>query len=153
MPFLFVGLVVVLLAALASSSTVRETVAKTAGTILDMIRVKPGVETNGLQPEAWRIVSEAGALWRERGGEDLTLTSAMEGSHSAQSLHFQGLAVDLRTRDLSKAEILDRANQLLGRLGGGYDVIIEADHLHVEYDGRSHVAVNFHPPSLAAAYA
>lgn len=152
MPLLFVGLlVVVLLAALASSSTVRETVADTAGTILDMIRLKPGVDVSGLQPEAWRIVSEAGALWRER-GDELTVTSARDGTHSAQSLHLQGLAVDVRTRDLAKMEILDRAHELLGRLGGGYDVIIEADHLHVEYDNKAHVAVNFHPPSLASSY-
>lgn len=153
MALLLVLAVALLLAALAASPAVRETVQAGAASVWDMIRLKDAsVSVDGLMPELWRAVSVAGAFWRER-GDTLTITSGLDGTHSATSFHPKGLAVDLRTSHLTPAEILDRAGELLVRLGGGYDVIIEATHLHVEYDGRIHTAVTFWPATLAASFA
>src|SRR3990172_7725892 len=64
--------------------------------------------------------------------EDMTITSGKDGKHSAVSLHYQGLAAHLRTKDFAQAwaAILERD------LGEGWDIVVEADHLHVERDPK-----------------
>jgi hypothetical protein len=52
----------------------------------------------------------------------------MEGS-----LHYRGFAVDLRLPTDNKEEI--RA-ELAASLGAEYDVILEIDHIHIEYDPK-----------------
>lgn len=75
---------------------------------------------------------------------DPVLTSGSEGHvgdnvHGQGSLHYPencpenlGLAVDLRTKDF--AELW--ADLLRKRLGPGWDVVVEGDHLHVERDPK-----------------
>lgn len=63
--------------------------------------------------------------------EELVITSTFEGVHSASSLHYANLAYDCRL-PLSNAPVIAR---LLQRsLGNDYDVVIEDDHYHIEYD-------------------
>ena len=51
------------------------------------------------------------------------------------SLHYQGKAFDLRTWHV----IEEVAKQLRTYLGKDYDVIVEKDHIHVEYDPKQKV--------------
>lgn len=73
----------------------------------------------------------------ERGA---VITSANDGTHMQGSLHYTGLAVDLRTRDLAPATIALLAAKLRARLNGNentnlpYQVVLETTHVHVEYD-------------------
>ncbi len=67
----------------------------------------------------------------------LVITSGAEGQpgdgiHSKASLHYQGLAVDIRIRDFvwCLMEILKK------RLGTGWDVVEEGDHIHIERDPK-----------------
>ena len=61
---------------------------------------------------------------------ELVITSGKDGVHSQHSLHYEGKAVDLRTWN-----ILDSVIQALKtKLGPEYDVILEKDHIHVEWD-------------------
>jgi len=69
-------------------------------------------------------------------GLHAVITSGLEGSHSNESFHYQARALDFRIRnwpgDISiRAEIV---KDIRAKLGPAYDVVIEGDHLHVEYD-------------------
>ena len=64
-----------------------------------------------------------------------TVTSVEDGRHgSAASLHYRGLAFDVRTRDWSRQDTDIFKQELTRHLGTAYDVVDEGDHIHVEYD-------------------
>lgn len=81
---------------------------------------------------------------------DLVITSLNDGRHSRKSLHYQGRAVDLRSKHLHpeiKTSILHTLRQRLGvevnendeRIAGHYDVLLESlddvhEHFHIELD-------------------
>lgn len=82
-------------------------------------------------------------------GRDMVITSAMRPkSPGGSSLHPQGRALDLRTRDLTTAEARYLTRQIAEALGEDFDVILEgwqstdsrlrnrAPHIHVEYDPK-----------------
>lgn len=71
-------------------------------------------------------------------GEDVVLTSANDGDHGA-IVHYVGLAVDLRTRGIPKATLPKMQSAALKALGGvasEYDLLIESNHFHLEWDPR-----------------
>ena len=100
-----------------------------------MFSLKAGVDVKGLHPEALLILLVAQPIW-DAVGVDLVVTSCMDGKHGPNSFHYQGLAVDLRTRDFQPGAEVDAANVLRERLGRHYDVVLEKDHLHVEHDHK-----------------
>ena len=67
-------------------------------------------------------------------GKPMTLTSGIEGRHSRGSKHYCGHAIDLRTRHLD--DPIAVTNQIKAALGADYDVVLESDHLHIEYDPK-----------------
>ncbi|HJR08436.1 MAG TPA: hypothetical protein VJ842_14335 [Pyrinomonadaceae bacterium] len=81
---------------------------------------------------ARRIVAE---IWRAF-GYTLTVTSGYDGSHLAQSKHYEGLAEDYRTRDVKPDDLPIMVSRVRDVLGTNYDVVLEPDHLHVEYDPK-----------------
>lgn len=97
-----------------------------------MIAIKTGVRIAGMHTEILLAVMVAHELFREH-AETLTLTSVTDGQHKAGSLHHTGRAVDLRLPAL-KQELLVAA--LRSRLGTDYDVVLEKDHIHLEYDPK-----------------
>lgn len=67
------------------------------------------------------------------------ITSATDGRHSAGSKHYTGNAVDLRTRDLTRAKVDAYGLRLDNALNAArhvYDVLIEDDHIHIEVDPK-----------------
>ena len=62
----------------------------------------------------------------------MVITSTYEGSHSEGSLHYANLAVDIRK---NKAKVLSY-KEIKQALGKDYDVILEGDHIHIEYDPK-----------------
>jgi len=77
-------------------------------------------------------------IWQAH-GYALTVTSGLDSTHSATSLHYVGLAEDYRTRDVAPSDLAIMVNEVRAALGSDYDVILETDHLHVEYDhGGAH---------------
>lgn len=69
-------------------------------------------------------------------GQDAWVTSIMDGVHRPMSKHYSGEAIDLRIwffRDEEKDLV---AYELQQRLGEDYDVVLESDHIHVEYDPK-----------------
>jgi hypothetical protein len=56
--------------------------------------------------------------------------------HEHPSLHVYGGALDFRTRDFAPADLRTFAAEVREELGDGFDVVLESDHLHVEYDPK-----------------
>lgn len=69
-------------------------------------------------------------------GARMVVTSLKDGKHSAKSLHYAGAAADLRTRTLAQGAAAQIAEDLAGRLNHHYDVILESDHIHIEWQPR-----------------
>ena len=90
----------------------------------------------GLALPMQRVLKEADELWREH-GQELVVTSARDSMHSAGSLHYYGLAVDLRNHYFPENVKRQVAHDLQDILGGDYDVILHSTHVHVEYDPES----------------
>lgn len=95
----------------------------------------------GLKPEILFAVMAANEIYALAGGYDCVITSGTEpGPNRVKgSKHLVGYAVDLRTRDLdNKDEVY---NDLVDALGPDYDVILESNHLHIEFDPQPLEAV------------
>lgn len=66
-------------------------------------------------------------------GRAAVITSTTDGKHMRGSKHYKGLAVDLRTRDLPDDVVKRYGFALSFALRKLCDVLIESDHIHVEY--------------------
>ena len=66
-------------------------------------------------------------------GVDCWITSANDRVHSSGSLHYSGLAMDFRTRDIPAELRKSFFEKVKSALGSEFDVVLEKDHLHVEY--------------------
>jgi len=99
------------------------------------MQLKPGVKVAGARPELVIAMVIADGVFYDD-GYPMTITSVTDGQHSDKSLHYAGAAFDLRTRHLDWAEIQPIVDTLRHRLGLDYDVVAEADHIHVEYQPR-----------------
>jgi hypothetical protein len=70
-------------------------------------------------------------------GNDLTLTACVDGKHSTCSLHYAGVAIDLRTRDLPPSDVQKLIAEIKECLGGNFDVLLEVDHMHIEFQPKA----------------
>jgi len=97
------------------------------------MKIKDGVIMAGLKLPMRKVLKEADKLWKEN-GEELVVTSALDGTHSAGSYHYFGYALDFRTRYFlsGKAKII--AGKLQQKLGNKYFVIFEGNHIHVQFN-------------------
>jgi len=96
------------------------------------MKIKRGATIAGLDIRMRPVLVEADKLWRKL-GKELVITSGLDGTHSAGSLHYYRLAVDLRTRYFKQAGE-SVAKELQEQLGSDDDVIFHRNHIHVEYD-------------------
>lgn len=90
------------------------------------------VSLKGVQWQMFHAAVIAEGIY-EKYGAELVITSANDGKHGKNTLHDDGLALDLRTWSLQGREV-EVAAQLQKALGDEYDVVLEADHLHIEWD-------------------
>lgn len=93
---------------------------------------KKGVSLSGLQPEALWGIDQCLDVFHEN-NLPMTLTSCRDGKHGKHSHHHKGLAWDIRIWDIV-AVTDEYCTALREKLGSDYQVIIEKDHIHVEYD-------------------
>jgi len=107
--------------------------------------VKAGVQLDGLDPVMAPAVQVATAVALELTGEPATITSGLEGEHSSGSLHYEGLAFDVRRADrhvdgyghvhfLDPALAKRQADAMRAALPDSFDVVLERTHVHIEYD-------------------
>ena len=112
-----------------------------------MIRkIKNGVSVAGLAPEMLIADAVVAGVYHELGARELVITSIRDGWHRRGSRHHIGLAVDYRrwslqveTTDSDGApHVIDHApeaaRRIAHRLRGEFDVVLEDNHLHVEFD-------------------
>ena len=110
-----------------------------------MIHIKPGVRLYGITPQMALAVLIVEGVWANAFPEtDVVITAVMDGKHGPKSKHYQGNAVDLRIRnfagsefefDAEDYEMAKKAIELLREtLGLEFDVVLEDDHIHIEFD-------------------
>lgn len=75
----------------------------------------------------------ADSIYQEH-GHKMVITSLRDGAHSHTSLHYSGAAADLRIRGLESPQRV--ADEIRTALNRHYDVILESDHIHVEWQPR-----------------
>jgi hypothetical protein len=102
------------------------------------MRLKSSVGLRGLQPELIPAMIIASEVYREL-GFDFVLTSVTDSQevHMKNSLHPKGYAMDVRTRNVPTEKHQALATELATRIGPQYDVVLESDHIHVEFDPKS----------------
>ena len=65
----------------------------------------------------------------------VTVTSGCDGKHLENSSHYRGKAFDFRIRDLSGSQARTWTDRLRLALGNRYFVLLEPDHIHVQFNG------------------
>lgn len=64
------------------------------------------------------------------------MTEGTGGKHGVGSLHYVGLAADLRTSNVPAPFVGVIAVDLRMALGAEYDVVVEETHLHLEFQPK-----------------
>lgn len=105
------------------------------------IEIKSGVDITHLSIEIQDSLDEIVAAWDKNNGPAPVITSANDGLHSTNSLHYSDQAIDLRANNVTDQKAQQITDSLQALLGADYDVIFEHftdnptnDHIHVEYD-------------------
>ncbi len=98
-----------------------------------MLSLKPGVRFEDISD---RIVGALPSIvWIYRVyGQECVITSARDGRHMPGSKHYTGEALDFRTHYFKEAEKHNVRSHLQEALGSDFDVVLEEDHIHVEFD-------------------
>lgn len=96
------------------------------------MKIKRGVQLAGLKLPMRKVLKVAEKIWANK-GKELVVTSGLDGTHSAGSLHYYGYALDFRTWYFTPAKISSVVFELRRRLGMKYYVAFEKNHIHVHY--------------------
>ena len=89
-----------------------------------------------IKKELIHALAVAEDLWQGAGVE-LVVTSLNDGNHMEGSLHFEGRAADFRTWNIPSRMLKTRlVEDLRKQLGPRYDVVVEKDHIHLEWDPK-----------------
>jgi len=97
--------------------------------------LKENIKINGVKPELTLVLSIADKIWSNH-NQELVVTELTGGKHGTASLHYVGLAADLRTRYFSDEEKEIVASELRKALGENYDVVVEKTHIHIEFQPK-----------------
>ena len=92
--------------------------------------LKEGVSLAGLQIEMRLAMRVAGKVYALQGKTYLKITSGTDGSHGIGSLHPYGLALDIELPPNPRSAVATIQREV----GSAYDIILEKDHIHMEYD-------------------
>lgn len=98
------------------------------------IYYKSGVSLKGVQPQVMHGLLMCARGYEKFGAPNMWVTSICDGKHKAGSKHYEGLAFDLRTNMYDEEQKQKLAGVLRGILEGEWDVVVEATHIHVEFD-------------------
>ena len=100
-----------------------------------LLKLKKGVNPSQIKPEINLAIMVALSIWNRQNEPVLTITSIADSKHGPASLHYVGYAIDIRIRELhsNPKELTD---VLRDSLVSDYDVILEGDHIHVEYQPK-----------------
>ena len=103
-----------------------------------------------IKPETKDAIEKIDLIYKSH-GQELVVTSGTEGHpgdgvHKHDSLHYSGYAFDCRiwyfktgTTAENNQKVNAVAKAIREELGKDYDVLVEEDHIHVEYDPKEGV--------------
>lgn len=103
-----------------------------------MLYVKKGASIQGVCPYLIEVAKDID-LFLEAHGYKLVITSGTDhlnshgGGDRTKTLHDDGLAIDIRSRDFDKKIIL-YLKTYINLKYPDVDVVIESNHWHIEYD-------------------
>ena len=102
-----------------------------------MIKIKnEGVRARiaGLKPEILLAIQIAYSVWPQH--IDMVITSGTElgDFRKKGSKHLSGQAIDIRTHGLDRELVYDLTTFIQDALGTDYDVVLESNHIHIEFD-------------------
>lgn len=100
------------------------------------ILYKDGVKRDGLVDVMDMYIMSIGFLHLKYFFKKLVITSTTEGKHRKNSLHYKGLAFDVRISDKTKEETNRFLNLLKFHFDRTLDIVLEKDHIHIEYDPK-----------------
>jgi hypothetical protein len=98
-------------------------------------QIKKGVRIFGQRPEMLKVDLVVTGVFQEY-GYDAIQTGGVEGKHSRESFHYNGLASDYRTRHVAAELLKDMRDKIAARLPDDFDVILESDHIHIEFQPK-----------------
>ena len=98
-----------------------------------MSNLKSSVRLVGLTPHMVLADAEVNRVMLSYGIAP-TITSGSDSKHSATALHYSGNALDYRIRDMPDGYARVIARDLQISLAPLFDVVLESDHIHIEYD-------------------
>jgi len=112
------------------------------------MKIKEGASIAGLNMAMRPVLINADAIWKAYDYmHGITITSGLDGTHSAGSLHYYGRAVDLRIWKIDdngnqvfpkRQQLTQMCQELRQIIGPDYDVVVHhRSHVHVEYDPKS----------------
>jgi len=101
------------------------------------LKLKHGASLENVSWRMFYVAVVMDDIFKKR-GQEAVITSGADGKHSRASKHyaknnFSGMveALDFRTWHVKAEEVAQEARD---KLGPDYDVVVEATHLHIEYD-------------------
>jgi hypothetical protein len=101
------------------------------------MQLKKGVVKDGVCDQLWAALEYADQLKQRICGKELVVTSLLDGKHKKGSKHYSGEGADLRTRDMTPTQLMTWFHALKAALDKqGFDVVLESDHIHLEYDPK-----------------
>lgn len=98
------------------------------------MNIESNVNLIGLHPMMQIANCKMAVIFYQFGIYTPTITSAIDGIHSAGSLHKKGRACDYRVWGLTNEQQVELRLKAEDVLGNSYDVVLEPNHLHIEYD-------------------
>lgn len=101
------------------------------------MQLKNGVKISGIDTELLFVIFIADGIY-SRNKQLMTITSVLDGRHSPNSLHYEGRAFDIRTHDKTADVNKYLYEQLKRELDFICDIVMEKDHIHVEYQPKTY---------------
>ena len=103
------------------------------------MKLKPGVSINKLHVSMRVVLRDVEAIFREHGHESvITGGDETPEKHSLASYHRYGMALDYRTFFLLDQQEKEQVTKEIAyKLGGHYTVVLESDHIHIQYNWKS----------------
>lgn len=89
-----------------------------------------------IQKATWVLLQNISMFYKPDAPQNLVIYSVMDGTHSSsRSRHYVGLAFDIRIwHFIDESAIGSFVTMLQAHLGANWQIIIEKNHIHAEYE-------------------
>ena len=98
------------------------------------MKLKAGVKLDVFSPQILLAIYIADQVYVSMFNKEMVITSISDSVHGSGSLHPLGKAVDIRARDVTSLGKNAFVVAMKTKLGDNYDVVLEKDHFHIEFD-------------------